>query len=238
MVQRGSKLRLGLIAAVAVTGGYLLLTSNLPILNGFSGEDAVPVLIVSRYVSPFSPVKADSIEVRSIPRAYVPPGALHALNELRSGEGQNRFLSAIGLPEGQPLNRAVLLDLSQSHGLASVLGPGRVAVSFSVDKVRGVGGWIQPGDHVAVFQTFREGMAGAARTNLLLSSIEVVAVNQKRLGDPEKTVAVMTDGSEDGLTLTVIVNPVQAAAIVKARENGRLSAVLLAAGDATTWSAE
>lgn len=36
--------------------------------------------------------------------------------------------------------------------MSSLLRPGKVAVSFKVDRERSAGGWVHPGDTIAVFQ--------------------------------------------------------------------------------------
>jgi Flp pilus assembly protein CpaB len=210
--------------------------------------DTVSVLVAEHFIPAFQIVNNRDVSARSFPKEFVPPGALRSIQELHDENNRGLFSSAIAIPEGQPVTRTLLAEIGKNHGMSCLLAPGKVAVSFAVDSAHGAGGWVQPGDTVAVLQTTIEGDPNnmSKNTRLLFPALEVLAVDRKRLGDSpvadadtKSILGQSADGSQgDGGVLTVMANPLEAARLVEAREKGTLSIVLRAMGDDFTWPAE
>jgi Flp pilus assembly protein CpaB len=214
---------------------------------GGADADGIPVLVAKQYIASFKVVKEEAVEVRRFPRAFVPPGALNSLSELQNEQGQSTYASVVAIPEGQPLTRTVLIEAGQQQRLASLLRMGRVAVSFDVEKPRAAGGWIQPGDTIAIFQSLP--LSSSARetqkaTKLLFSAVQVLAVDAMRVGqspteDPNADKNALLENATGepatGHIVTVLATPTEAAALVEAREKGALSIVLRALGDDLPW---
>lgn len=243
MVKNKSTLRWILCSAIGLLSIFYL-------ISGFWGGHALPdedrqdtsaVVVANKYIPAFSPVHAGDVSLRNFPKNYIPPGALHSASELSSESNLPLFSSAVAIPEGQPVTRTLLNELGKSHGMASILSPGKVAVSFAVDSVRGVGDWIQPGDTIAIFETRKEGDVRSGlhrRSKLLFSSVRILAVNRKRLGSPSPGPNSHDDSGEADSgsgVLTVLLNPFEAARLVESREDGRLSALLRPVGDDAPW---
>jgi len=231
-----------LIGLILLLGGWYLAGSfGDHSLSADSAEDSLSVVIANRYIAAFTPVALAQVTVRNFPKGYIPPGALHATNDLMAENGLPLFASAVAIPEGQPVTRTVLIDLGKSHGMASILGPGKVAVSFSVDPVRGAGGWVQPGDTIAIFNSRREGdfrKIGSRTSSLLFPAVRVLAVDHRRVGNTATESSTSPSGNDaeaGGNVLTVLMNPLEATRLVEERENGRLSVVLRALGDDLPW---
>lgn len=240
LVRGWKPLRWGLVIALAAVTMGVLWQSQWP--GDADAEEEVAestaVLVADRYIPALSVVRPAMVKPKLIPRRWVPPGALHSMKELESTQGAGLFSAAVAIPEGQPLTRTVVADLSRHHGMASYLSPGQVAVSFSVDPVRGAGGWIQPGDVVAIFtaENFSEDRPGRAASQLLFSSVHVLAVDQKRVGLAADASADSTATNSGETVLTVGMNPIEAARLVEAREKGHLSVLLRALGDDAPWA--
>jgi len=248
---RTHRLRLILFAALGAAVIFLWIPTSWSWPTFFGAADAatsVPVLVTTRYVPAFRVIRADAVEIRHFPSSFVPPGALNNASELESDAGQSLYASVVAIPAGQPLTRAVLIDAGQKQRLASLLRPGRVAVSFSAEKSRAAGGWVQPGDIIAVFETHSAPMTSQAeppkKTNLLFSALQVLAVDNVRLGqsaveekDQEKNVLV-NEGTEEAATriITVLATPAEAGALMEAREKGTISIALRALGDDMPWA--
>jgi Flp pilus assembly protein CpaB len=166
---------------------------------------------------------------------------LHSATDLADESGLPLFMTTVAVPAGQPLTRTLLTDLGKSHGMASLLGVGKVAVSFAVDPIRGVGGWIQPGDQIAIFDTPRISAlmkTPAKTTRLLFPCVKVLAVDHKRLGavsGSEKLLETLSDPGGSSTVLTVLLNPVEAARLIEAREEEHLSVILRPLGDDVPW---
>ncbi len=248
LVDGKHRTRLILGAGLAVALGFAFVPTS-PLKAGSSSalEGSVSVLVAKRYTPAFQVIRLDGVEVRRFPASFVPPGALNNVSELANSRGEGVYASMVAIPEGQPLTRAVLIDATEKKRMASLLRAGSVAVSFSVDKSHAAGGWVQPGDTIAIFATppFSSGSAdsGIKGTHLLFSSMQVLAVDNLRLGQSlsnEKDSAkenMAEETSEDTQVriLTVLASPSQAEKLLDAREKGTLSVVLRALGDDPGW---
>jgi pilus assembly protein CpaB len=205
------------------------------------GDDMVALLVADQYIPAFAIVKEKMVTVRFFPKDFVPPGALHEIHDLLSDDHRELYITAVAIPEGQPLTHTVIEELGKSRGMASILPPGKVAVSFAADPVRGAGGWVEPGDTIAIFDTTLETDKGGSQhnTRLLFSTMAVLAIDKSRLGLPRSVPASddLQANPEPGPTvITVVANPPEAARLVEAREQGRLSVVLRSLGDDIPWT--
>ena len=227
--------------------GIGILSIALFLGKGFIGggetdaQEMMPMLVADRYIAAFSVLKKEDVTLKHIPKAYVPPGMLYTWHELLNDQDQPLYTTAVAIPAGQPITRSLLLESAKSQGLARLLSPGQMALSIVLDAVHGMGGWLQPGDTVALYQ----GNTSVPRaeqkvppvSRLLFSNLTVLAVNKHRLGtpdaaDPSEEKQILDDLSRESASLvTLRVNPVQAAVIIQAREQGPLTAVLRAPGD-------
>jgi Flp pilus assembly protein CpaB len=235
-------LRRGLLAAAIVVAGAFYFWSSPSSDTGDAGDgqDTV-VLMANRYIPALTAIKPEWVRFQTLPKAALPPGALARTEELRDSKGRLRFLSAVALPEGQVLSRTLLQEMDKSHGLSSLLEPGQVAISFAVDAVHGVGGWVQPGDRVAIFVTPVAAAKNTRLTKLLFPVVTVLAVDRARLGQEpggrkpadEADAAI---GAVEAGALTVLLNPIQAASLIEARELGTLTVVLRCFGDDLPWN--
>jgi Flp pilus assembly protein CpaB len=243
VAHRQPRLRLILGGALVLSLGILFFPSNFSVFSFLAGserETTVPVLVAKRYLPAFSVIHSEGVDVHRYPASFVPPGALNSLSELKSDTGQNVYASVVAIPQGQPLTRTILIDAAEKQRMASLIAPGQVAVSFAVDKAHAAGGWVRPGDRVAIFQTEDPQKV----TRLLFGALHVLAVDNARLGqggpdeqDSEKGPLVVEPSAEDTANriLTVLATPNEAAHLLDARERGSLSVVLRALGDDIPW---
>lgn len=214
---------------------------------GAANDDTVPVLVADGYIPPFQIIRSAGVTMRRYPREFVPVGALQNTTELLKDNGQPLYVSVVGIPDGQPLTRMVLSEAGRERGMSSLLKPGKVAVSFQVDRARAAGGWVRPGDTIALFHNLsseavlRHG--GHFDTELLLESVQVLAVDHEHVGEKPDSdrdgmspdVRALTQAEADSQTITVLANTQEAALIVEARERGSLSVVLRSMGDDMPW---
>jgi pilus assembly protein CpaB len=235
--RRLTPLRLGLIAAIT----SLLLGWGLwNLLQGLEGNEESQdssILVAQSYIPPFSAVKQRQAVVKEFPRGFVPPGAFHALNELVDDNGRPRFFSTVAIPEGQPVTRALLTDIEKGHGMASLLEPGHLAVSFAADRVRGAGGWIVPGDTIALFLTRKDLPGGFKKVNtitqMIFPALQVLSVNNKRLDrqalqmkEQKSPWGTGDTQDESDLVITVSLNLIEAPRLIAAQEQGHLTVAL------------
>jgi len=241
MAKNVKRLRYGLIALIVVLAAFTWGPQIFKGRAGLGSDDMAPVLVADRYIPAFSIVKEKMATVQYYPKGYVPPGALHALHEMQGDGGRELYLTTVAVPEGQPLTHTVLEELGKSRGMAAVLPFGKVAVSFAADPVRGVGGWVAPGNTISLFHTTLETEKGRSfhKTRLLFSALQVLAVDKNRLGQEPSSPSAdeIPLNSEGGaVVITVLVNPLEASRLVDAREQGHLSVALRSLGDDAPWS--
>lgn len=234
-------LRYGLIALIVALAAFIWGPQVLKGRAGLANDDMVPVLVAEQYIPAFSIVKEKMVAVQYYPKSYVPPGAIHAVHDLHGDGDRDLYITAVAVPEGQPLTHTVLDELGKSRGMASVLPLGKVAVSFAADSVRGAGGWVEPGNTIALFQTTLDTEKGKSfhKTRLLFSALSVLAVDKNRLGQetaPTPADEILASSSGGGSVITVLANPLEASRLVDAREQGHLSVALRSLGDDAPWT--
>ncbi len=239
---RTNKLRAGLILAILLVTGWLGLQKCRGAWSGWWHDpaDRISVLVADRYIQAYSVIRPEDVREQEFPKSFVPPGAVTSLQELQNDEGQRLFIAAIAVPEGHALSRALLVDAARKEALGSLVGPGKVAVSFEIDRAHGVGGWIKPGDTIAMF-------GAALKPRLLFPSILVLAVDGDRLGEHaekkaddsmETIVPQEVLGASGPKVITVLASAREAASLIDARESGSFSIVLRSPGDDLPWPAE
>ncbi len=250
MANKRLLVRIGLATAILVAGASLMRDAVPRFWRPSSSDpgDITLVLVADHYIPAFTPLRTVHVRAQEYPKALVPPGALRDRQELHNENGQTRFTSAIAIPEHHPITRAMLSDASREDGLGSFLWPGKVAVSFEIDRAHGVGGWIRPGDTVALFRSSRVLLDGARPvkegSRLLFPSLFVIAVDRERVGQnrekaPEASAepfgASMGALPQESSVLTVLANPAEASGLIAAREEGAISVALRAPGDEVPW---
>jgi pilus assembly protein CpaB len=139
---------LGLILAVGTAAAVFVVIQSM-------GEPSEKVefeeVVVSTVpIAEEEPVEG-RIEVRPMPKDYIPEGALRSL------EGTAGMLAAGPIPQGTVIHPDLLItpvELVTEGELGKLVEPGFVAMAFPIDELSSVSYGIQPGDHVDVLMTF------------------------------------------------------------------------------------
>src|SRR5262249_45388045 len=141
-------------------------------------------------------------------------------------DGRRVALGPIGLNE--PILSTKVTAPGQRGSLSAMLEEGKRAVTVRVDDVRGVAGFILPGDRVGVVLIRNADGNNVQRySDLILQNIRVLAVDQLTNERPDQASMVAK-------AVTLEVTGEQAQKIVLATEIGRLSLVLQHAGGSST----
>jgi pilus assembly protein CpaB len=163
--------------------------------------------------------------VTEIPWAasFLPEGAFATKQDLFK-DGRRVVLAA--LERNEPILRSKITGPGQRGSLSSLLQEGSRAVTVRVDDVRGVAGFILPGDFVDVVLIRAEEGFRRDRDNysdILLQQVKVLAVDQlasERQEQPTVAKAV-----------TLEVTPEQAQKVLLATNIGKLSLILRQPGE-------
>jgi pilus assembly protein CpaB len=137
-----------------------------------------------------------------------------------------RRVALTSIERNEPILSAKITGAGQRAALSTVIDEGMRAVSVSVDDVRGVAGFVLPGDRVDVVLT--RGDKSGPFADVLLQNVKVLAIDQlsnERQENPRVARAV-----------TLELNMQQAQKVILAQGVGRLSLILRQAGRAIAES--
>jgi pilus assembly protein CpaB len=146
----------------------------------------------------------------------LPEGAFATKDELLSG-GRRTVLYP--LKQGEPVLRSKVTGPGQRASLAAVLEDGKRAVTVRVDDVRGVAGFVLPGDFVDIVMIADElSSKRQSYSDILLEHVKVLAIDQIASEGEEKPKVAQA--------VTLEVTKEQAQKILLATNIGKLSLLL------------
>lgn len=161
-------------------------------------------------------------ELRRLPAASVPPGALSDLTPVASQ------LTTATVFTGQVLIGSMFGSEVQSGGGLN-LPRGTMAVSVSLGDPQRVAGFVSPGSDVAVFLTAQNvDRADGAQTALLLPRVLVVAVGPRTVSSTATSGSQPSNGEQiPSAILTLALTQGQAQQLIHAQATGQLYLGLL-----------
>ncbi|MFH1904170.1 MAG: Flp pilus assembly protein CpaB [bacterium] len=192
----------------------------------FKEKELVSVLVAAKDIKAREKISKGMVEVSQVPRKFKDPNALTP-DDIEIVQGQKTLFL---LKKGQQLTW-LCLGMEKMEGLSPLIRQKERAVTISVDEVTGVGGHIQPNDHVDLAANFTvEGEKAAGITTLtLLQNVTVLAVGQevgrKRVDVEEthSTAAMLRRGYN---TVTLSLTSQEAEMIIFAQARGKITLVL------------
>jgi len=214
---RGNNL---IILSVAIVLGIVaaVLARNWLASHARSDQAATGTIVVATKPLAFgSQLTADNTLEIPWSTAALPEGAF-ATKEALLKDGRRMTLALVA--KNEPILRSKITAPNQPATLSSMLAPGKRAVTVRVDDVRGVAGFIQPGDlvDVVLIRTMAESRSNDSYSEVILQSAKVLAIDQitgERTEQPTIAKAV-----------TLEVGVEEAQKILLATNIGRLSLIL------------
>jgi pilus assembly protein CpaB len=193
---------LGIVAAV--------LARNWLARHASSNQAAIGTIVVATKPLTFgSQLTADNTLEIPWSKAALPEGAF-ASKEALLKDGRRMTLALIA--KNEPILRSKITAPNQPATLSSMLTPGKRAVTVRVDDVRGVAGFIQPGDlvDVVLIRTVAESRSNDSYSEVILQSAKVLAIDQitgERTEQPTIAKAVTLEvGVEDAQKILLATN--------------------------------
>lgn len=185
--------------------------------RALAASDTLGTIVVAAQPLGFgAEVNANSVTEIPWVAGALPEGAFVGKDELLK-DGRRVVLAPLG--RGEPILRSKVTGPGQRALLSSLLDEGKRAVTLRVDDVRGVAGFILPGDFVDVVLIAEDGPPRRENySDILLQHVKVLAVDQlasERQEQPTVAKAV-----------TVEVTPEQAQKVLLATNIGKLSLIL------------
>lgn len=207
-----------LIVAVVLGGIAAVLARNWLANHARSSQANVGSIVVAATPLEFG-AKLTKDNTKEIPwsTAVLPEGAFATKDDLLE-DGQRMALALIALNE--PILRSKITAPNQPASLSSMLASGKRAVTVRVDDVRGVAGFIQPGDlvDVVLIRTEAESRSNESYSDVILQAAKVLAIDQ--------ITGERTDKPTIAKAVTLEVAPEDAQKILLASNIGRLSLIL------------
>lgn len=157
-------------------------------------------------------IEPDMVKQVAWPVASMPEGAF-----LQPADAIGKVASAT-IAKGEPITARRAVEALGGSSLASLIAPGKRAMSIRVNDVIGVAGFLLPGNRVDVLGTPKQRGSLEAETETLVENLKVLAVDQQARTNKEDPVVVRA--------VTVEVTPEEAEKIVQATNNGSVQLVL------------
>jgi pilus assembly protein CpaB len=208
-----------IIVAIAMGGGaaYLARSWLQDQLNASAThQPATHIVIAAEPLAYGAVVTADNVSEVPWYTNTLPEGAFATKDDLLSG-GRRTVLYP--LKRGEPLLRSKVTGPGQRASLAAVLDEGKRAVTVRVDDVRGVAGFVLPGDFVDIVMIADElSSKRQSYSDILLEHVKVLAIDQIASEGEEKPKVAQA--------VTLEVTKEQAQKILLATNIGKLSLLL------------
>src|SRR5499433_1546578 len=208
-----------LIVAISMGGGaaYLARSWLQGQLDASSAyQPASHIVVAAEPLAYGEAVTADNVSEIPWYTKTLPDGAFATKDDLLDG-GRRTVLYP--LKRGEPLLRSKVTGPGQRASLAAVLEEGKRAVTVRVDDVRGVAGFVLPGDFVDIVMIADElSSKRQSYSDILLEHVKVLAIDQIASEGEEKPKVAQA--------VTLEVTKEQAQKILLATNIGKLSLLL------------
>ncbi len=197
-----------------------------------AGRETVQVVVAARNMAPGDIINSNSAAVREFPKEFLHESALSS-SEFSKIEGEALL---IGVRAGEPLLPVYTVTRGGAY-FSGAVKEGRRALTIQVDELSSIAGMVRPGDKIDLIMTakppaqamgvgLQTGAAPERYTFPLLSGVEVLATGRAQRG---------TGGAgETYNTMTLNVTPQEANAIIAAKAEATVTAVLRSPKDDQT----
>src|ERR1700753_3125809 len=216
-MHRGTNLAILVVAVIL--GGFAAFLARSWLQSHSTGTDAqktVPILVATDALAFGAPIGAKDVREVAWPAQLSPEGAFANFAELTKN---GRRITLSPFVRDEPIISSKVSAPDQRASLSAIIEKGKRAVTVAVDDVRGVAGFIFPGDFVDVALTRTDNSNGPQNfSEVILQHVKVLAIDQmagQRQEHPTVAKAV-----------TVEVDPDQALRILLAANVGKLSLIL------------
>jgi pilus assembly protein CpaB len=174
--------------------------------------------------------ESGTVELRTLPAASVPPGALSDLTPVTD------LITISTIFPGQVLIQPMFGTQAQTSG-GLTLPEGKVAVAITLGDPQRVAGFVNPGSEVAIFRTGippvtaaadAEATAPTAETNVLLDRVQVIAVGPTTVSSTTTTDGQTTNTEAiPTAILTLALDQEQAQKVILSTTDGAMYFALL-----------
>jgi pilus assembly protein CpaB len=188
----------------------------------------VDVYVVTKAMPYGTPLTKADVKLATFPVKSLPEGAFLIEEVLFPGDySEPRFVTR-QLEAMEPILAVKVTEPGADVGLTSRLSKGKRAFAIKVDVASGVSGFVHPGDNVDIYWTGSTQGGDHDFTQLIETTIKVVAIDQAANSDRGTSATVAR-------TVTIEATPQQVARLAQAQATGRLALSLVGTGDDTVF---
>jgi pilus assembly protein CpaB len=183
----------------------------------------VQVFVVNKQKKYGEPILKEDVQLVWMQEEFLPESIYRTEEELFPvNEEKPRFVLR-SMEAFEPLLAVKVTEPGQPAGLTGQLSMGMRAFAINVDVTTGVSGFLQPGDNVDVWWSGTSNVTGESFTQLIETSVAIVAVDQ--------ATSERSTEAEIARTVTVEVSPGQVGRLAQAQATGRLTLSLVGNND-------
>jgi pilus assembly protein CpaB len=185
----------------------------------------VQVYVVNKLKKYGDPLLKEDIQQVWMQERFLPESIFRSEEDLfPPNENKPRYVLRT-MEAFEPVLAVKVTEPGRPAGLTGQLSVGMRAFAINVDVTSGVSGFLQPGDNVDVWWSGTSANSGQSFTQLIETSVAIVAVDQ---ATSERATA-----AEIARTVTVEVTPEQVGRLAQAQATGRLTLSLVGNNDTT-----
>lgn len=176
----------------------------------------VPVVVAAADLNSGTRLDGVLLEVVAWPEASLPEGTFSSKNTLLTDEPPLILTQA---KKGEPILKYKLSPYGARGGLPAKIPEDKRAVTLAVNEIKGVGGFVMPGDYVDVLHTTTFGRTDKKPvTRVILQNAKVLGIDQQA-SETETEPKVVNSA-------TILVTPYDGQRIVLAAKTGDLNLML------------
>ena len=170
---------LAILVVAVILGGFAAFLARSWLQSHSAGTDAqktVPILVATDTLAFGAPIGAKDVREIDWPAQSSPEGAFANFAELTKN---GRRITLSPFVRDEPIISSKVSAPDQRASLSAVIEKGKRAVTVAVDDVRGVAGFIFPGDFVDVALTRTDNSNGPQNFSaVILQHVKVLAIDQ------------------------------------------------------------
>lgn len=213
----GVALGIGVLAAL---GARSYLANRMAEIDAKAKGNMTNVVVAKRDLKAGERISGDTVAIRPIPADYVHSQAIQPDNfERVAGQAL-----AFPLKSGEMLLWSVL-EAKKVPTFSKRVALGRRAITVAVDEISSISGLLEPGDLIDLILTVDK--RGRKYSFVMQENVSVLATGQRAVDDPK------SGERRSYSTVTFDTSPDEAQDIIRAREAGKLTALLRNPQDAT-----
>ena len=202
-----------LALALALSGGVAYLLYGRLRQRGPSGPPVTKIVAAAKNVAAGAALKQEDVTLVDWPQSVLPVGTFTKVEDV-----MGRAL-IYPLSEKEPVLLRDLAEPGSGISLSVKIPPGMRATAVRSNEIIGVAGFLFPGSHVDVLDTYTPPGSNAPQTDTVLQNVEVISAGQKIQPDPQGKPETVT-------VVTLLLSPRDSEKLLLASSQGNIQFVL------------